>query len=272
MERGLANTINTAAITYDPEFDSPERIRGYGQNRGVQLNTRHRMLRARDGIDSLRKHFRLGVNFIESLVNRHRVEVYILDSQGKIASVFERIHWNEQQVVERAIEILLEQSENNSQARNKKNATASTLGTMASLGVAFFPKCPICWAAYLSVFGIAGLDRIPYAPWLQPVLALIMLINLASVWLRSRAKHRMLSFYFAAGGAGVILMSKLSHGWEKFAISGVLLTLAGSVLSALGTIGNGRLGKEPERASWFFDLFRRDGFTRTKDQTTKSAA
>ena len=69
------------------------------------------MLRARDGIDSVRKHFRLGVNFIESLVNRHRVEVYILDSQGKIASVFERIHWNEQQVVQRAIEILHEESE-----------------------------------------------------------------------------------------------------------------------------------------------------------------
>jgi len=272
LERGHADKINTAAITYDPEFDSSERIRGYGQNRGVQLNTRHRMLRARDGIDSVRKHFRLGVNFIESLVNRHRVEVYILDSQGKIASVFERIHWNEQQVVERAIELLLEKSENNSQARNKKNSTASTLGTMASLGVAFFPKCPICWAAYLSVFGIAGLDRIPYAPWLQPVLALIMLINLASVWLRSRATHRMLSFYFAAGGAAVILMSKLSHGWEKFAIWGVLLTLAGSVLSALGTRNKRQLGKETEGDSWFFDLFRRDGFTRTKDQTTKSAA
>jgi len=272
LERGLADKINTAAITYDPEFDSSERIRGYGQNRGVQLNTRHRMLRACDGIDSVRKHFRLGVNFIESLVNRHRVEVYILDSRGKIASVFERIHWNEQEVVERAIELLLEKSEHNSQARNKKNATASTLGTMASLGVAFFPKCPICWAAYLSVFGIAGFDRIPYAPWLLPVLALAMLINLASVWLRSRATHRMLSFYFAAGGAAVILMSKLSHGWEKFAIWGVLLTLAGSVLSAFGTRKKRQLGKETEGDSWFFDLLRRDGFTRTKDQTTKSAA
>jgi protein SCO1/2 len=272
VERGLADKINTAAITYDPEFDLPERIRGYGQNRGVQLNARHRMLRARDDVDSLRKHFRLGVNFIESLVNRHRVEVYILDRQGKIASVFERIHWNEEQVVQRAIEILHEESENKSQTRSKRNATASTLGTMASLGVAFFPKCPICWAAYLSVFGIAGLDRIPYAPWLQPVLALIMLINLATVWLRSRATHRMLSFYFAVCGAAVILVSKLNHGWEKFAISGVLLTLAGSLLSALGTTRYRRLGKEPERASWFFDMLRRDGFARTKDQTTKSAA
>jgi len=271
LEHGLADKINTAAITYDPEFDLPERIRGYGQNRGLQLNTGHRMLRTRDGIDSIRKHFRLGVNFIESLVNRHRVEVYILDSNGKIASVFERIHWNEQQVVERAIEILHEESGNNSQASNKRNAAASTMGTLASLAIAFFPKCPICWAAYLSVFGIAGLDRIPYAPWLQPVLALIMLINLGSVWLRSRATHRMLSFYFAVGGVAVILISKLSHGWEKFAICGVLLTLAGSVLSALGTSKKRQPGQET-RTSLFFDLLRRDGFTRTNDRTTKTAA
>jgi protein SCO1/2 len=185
--------------------------------------------------------------------------------------VFERIHWNEQQVVERAIEILHEESGNNSQASNKRNAAASTMGTLASLAIAFFPKCPICWAAYLSVFGIAGLDRIPYAPWLQPVLALIMLTNLGSVWLRSRATHRMLSFYFAVGGVAVILISKLSHGWEKFAICGVLLTLAGSVLSALGTSKKRQPGQET-RTSLFFDLLRRDGFTRTNDRTTKTAA
>ena len=30
-ERGLAEQIHTAAITYDPAFDLPERLRGYGQ-------------------------------------------------------------------------------------------------------------------------------------------------------------------------------------------------------------------------------------------------
>ena len=73
--QGLADQIHTAAITYDPAFDLPERIRGYGQHRGVRMDARHRMLRATDGIDTLRRHFKLGVNFIESLVNRHRIEV-----------------------------------------------------------------------------------------------------------------------------------------------------------------------------------------------------
>ena len=66
------------------------------------------MLRATDGIDGLCKHFGLGVNFIESLVNRHRIEAYILDAEGRIAVSFERIHWDEQQVVTRTIEVLKE--------------------------------------------------------------------------------------------------------------------------------------------------------------------
>jgi protein SCO1 len=106
--RGLAAQINTAAITCDPAFDLPDRLRGYGQNRGVCLDVRHRMLRTIDSLDRLRGHFNLGVNFIESLVNRHRIEAYVLDADGRIAACFERIHWDEQQVVDCAIEMLNE--------------------------------------------------------------------------------------------------------------------------------------------------------------------
>jgi protein SCO1/2 len=109
VAQGVADRIHTAAITYDPAFDLPERLRVYGQDRGVRLDTRHRMLRSIDHNDALREHFELGVNFVESLVNRHRIEVYILDAKGRIAISFERIHWDEQQVVTRAIELLNEE-------------------------------------------------------------------------------------------------------------------------------------------------------------------
>ena len=66
------------------------------------------MLRAVEDNDALREHFELGVNFIESLVNRHRIELYILDAQGRIAVSFERIHWDEEDVVARAAEVLEE--------------------------------------------------------------------------------------------------------------------------------------------------------------------
>ncbi|HKI00765.1 MAG TPA: SCO family protein [Thermoanaerobaculia bacterium] len=230
--RGLDEQIHTAAITYDPAFDLPERLRRYGQNRGVLLNARNRMLRAIEGLDAIRSHFKLGVNFIESLVNRHRIEVYVLDAQGRIAASFERIHWDEQQVVDRAVEVLEAKSEEAAPAVRGK-AASSAAGTLASLAVAFFPKCPVCWAAYLSFFGVAGLERIPYSPWLQPVLAAVMLINLASLWLRGRSTGRMSGFYLAGTGALAIIVSKTGPGWENAALWGGALTLAGSLLGAL---------------------------------------
>ena len=241
-ERGLAEQIHTAAITYDPSFDLPERLRGYGQNRGVRLDPHHRMLRAVDGLEALRRHFKLGVNFIESLVNRHRIEAYVLDAEGRVAASFERLHWDVQQVVERAVEVLQEKSgatssgvspQQPAEHPTRRKTTSTAFGTLASLGVAFFPKCPICWASYLSVFGIAGLEEIPYAPWLQPVLYAVMLINLASVWLRGRSTGRMSGFYLVSAGALSIILSKSGLGWENLAVWGVALTLAGSMLSAL---------------------------------------
>jgi protein SCO1/2 len=112
--QGLVDQIHTAAITYDPAFDLPERLRVYGQDRGVRMNVHHRLLRAPDQMDALCAYFKLGVNFIESLVNRHRIEVYILDAAGRIAVSFERIHWDEQQVVTRVVEVLTEKERHGS--------------------------------------------------------------------------------------------------------------------------------------------------------------
>ena len=106
--QGLARRIRTAAITYDPEFDRADRLRVYGKDRAVRMDENHRMLRAIEGNDALREYFELGVNFIESLVNRHRIELYILDAAARIAVSFERLHWDEEQVATRAVETLKE--------------------------------------------------------------------------------------------------------------------------------------------------------------------
>lgn len=257
---GLVDQIHTAAISYDPAYDLSDRIRRYGENRGVRIDAGHRLLRSPDGINTLRTHFKLGVNFIESLVNRHRVEAYVLDAEGRIAASFERLHWDEQEVVNKAVEVLRERKEpakENFQTdesevnevsvsssvegpppNNRKKITRNTApvwATLASLGVAFFPKCPICWAAYLSVFGIAGLNQIPYSPWLQPILFIVMLINLVSVWLRGWATGRLIGPCLVTAGALVIVLSRMNLGLDKIALWGVVLTLAGSMLSALGS-------------------------------------
>ncbi len=228
---GLADQINTAGITYDPGFDLPERLLNYGQHRGIRLAPQHRLLRSQDGLNALRKHFQLGVNFIESLVNRHRIELYILDAKGQTAGYFGRIQWKERDVVDRAIEVLKENDSNNSSAPSRLRAASPVFSTAVALGLALFPKCPFCWAAYLSLFGIAGLESIPYSPWLQPVLAILLLSNLTSVWFRARTTGRMLPFYLVTAGALTIILSKAFAGPVTASFVGVLLTLVGSVWS-----------------------------------------
>jgi protein SCO1 len=236
-EEGLGDQINTAGITYDPGFDLAERIRKYGEHRGVEFSDRHRMLRTRAGIEPLWRHLRLGVNFIESLVNRHRLEVYVLDAEARVAAHFERVQWNEKEVVARARDLLSENCDAGNAAvpgHRGRYIASPVFGSVISLGLALFPKCPLCWAAYLSVFGIAGLESIPYSPWLQPVLALLMLFNLTSIWLRARSTGRVMPFYLVSAGAAAILASRVFASLEGAAILGIAFTLVGSVWSAIG--------------------------------------
>src|SRR5215510_12017359 len=137
-ERGLAGQVRTAAITYDPGFDLPDRLRSYGQSRGVRLDAGNRMLRTTGGLTALSRHFKLGVNFVESLVNRHRVEAYVLDAEGRIASCFERIHWDEQRVVDRVVEVMNEKDDKppslpSASSPPRRTAAPQVFGLLASI-------------------------------------------------------------------------------------------------------------------------------------------
>ncbi|HTJ55297.1 MAG TPA: SCO family protein [Nitrosospira sp.] len=267
-ERPLDGRICTAAITYDPEFDLAERLRGYGGSRGMRMDGDNRLLRAVEGIEPLRKYFRLGVNFIQSIVNRHRVELYVLDAAGRIAASFERIQWDENEVLERVATLLAKDSistaarsphsiENDNKEKTYTAKTSSFVAatrsvssahesggstlrglpalSILSVAIAFFPKCPVCWAAYLSVFGIAGLEQLPYSPWLLPLLASLMLINLGSLRLQQRSMQGPAGFYLAAMGAFLILVCGIGLELPYASAAGIILTVMGSAISVLGS-------------------------------------
>jgi cytochrome oxidase Cu insertion factor (SCO1/SenC/PrrC family) len=70
-ERGLAGALKVAAITYDPDFDLPNRLRLYGNDRGMRFGEDARFFRATSGFQEIRRRFDLGVNYGASTVNRH---------------------------------------------------------------------------------------------------------------------------------------------------------------------------------------------------------
>jgi len=245
-DKGLSEKIWTVAITYDPGFDLPNRLRSYGKARGLEIHQRSRLVRTIQGLPALRNHFKLGVNFIGSLVNRHRVEAYVLDEEGRAAFGFERIHWDESKIVDCAVEVWNEdQKKAHADAQpdeiqrdmtppvRSNSGSSSFWGALSSLGLALFPKCPACWASYLSVSGIAALQSIPYSPWLLLVFVALMLINLGTVWIRRHSIAGRIGVVLVAAGTLMTVVSRFMWTWDSGALLGFFLTFFGSVASAV---------------------------------------
>jgi mercuric ion transport protein len=57
-----------------------------------------------------------------------------------------------------------------------------------SILVAFFPKCPMCWAVYMSMLGSFGMTKLPYMRWLFPVFLLFIVFHLLMLWKRASQK------------------------------------------------------------------------------------
>lgn len=108
-------------------------------------------------------------------------------------------------------------------------APTALLGALASALVAFLPKSRMCWTAYLSAFGIAALERIPYTPWLLPIVIGLMLVNIASAWPGSRGN--VMAFALSIAGAQVFLVLGVGCEVPIAAPIGVALSIAGSCLA-----------------------------------------
>lgn len=101
---GLGDSIRTAAITYDPAYDVPPRLVQYARSWGARTSENHRLLRTVGDLAPLRTFFDLGVNYSGSgVVNRHRIEAFVLDRAGRIVHVVTRQRWEESELLEAAV-------------------------------------------------------------------------------------------------------------------------------------------------------------------------
>jgi len=107
-ERGLAGGVRVTAVTYDPEFDLPHRLKLYGEHRGMRFGETARFFRAVSGFDRLRRRFDLRANYGPSTVSRHQIEVHVLDEQARVRTSFTRLQWQVDDVV-RAVEELAQE-------------------------------------------------------------------------------------------------------------------------------------------------------------------
>ena len=120
----------------------------------------------------------------------------------------------------------------NSKAKETIQPVSSIL---LSVLIAIFPKCPLCWAAYMSMFGSFGLSNIPYMKWLLP--ALITLLGLNLFLLTKKIKEKGYSpFLLSLLGAIFIIYAKAFLPYNKPIIyTGMALILLGTLLNSFPT-------------------------------------
>ena len=126
---------------------------------------------------------------------------------------------------------------NSSSCPNKEQETVKALKKSAktipsivlSFLVAFFPKCPVCWAVYMSMLGSFGIAEIPYMKWLLPVFMVFLGFHLWMLLKKVPSKGYG-PFLVSLLGFGIIIPSKiLFNAPDWLSIIGMSFIVIGSL-------------------------------------------
>jgi protein SCO1/2 len=99
-QAGLADRVRLLAITYEPQFDTPERIHRFATDRGFLLGPnalalqldRRRNQRVVDEIEA-------PANYNAGWINTHGIELSLLDAHGRVVRKYQTLLWDNDQVV-----------------------------------------------------------------------------------------------------------------------------------------------------------------------------
>ena len=97
---GLPNTFNIIAMSYDPAWDNPKRLKTYGDDRGFAFGQNNYLIRSLEKWDDIIEGFDLSVGYGPATVNRHQIDLFILDEQGKAIRRWPQRKWTAQEVYE----------------------------------------------------------------------------------------------------------------------------------------------------------------------------
>ena len=112
---------------------------------------------------------------------------------------------------------------------SRKWAFQSVRSFLLAMLIAFFPKCPFCWAAYMSFFGWLGLGRIPYQPWLLPVMMVLLAINIFFLLKNASQRRGYGPFFLNIAGIATLAVFKFGPEREWGLYVGIAMIFAGSV-------------------------------------------
>ena len=99
-DRGLDSKVRLLAITYEPQFDTSERIHRFGTDRGLEFGPDAKAIRIEgDGLTRLVDSLEAPVNYNAGWVNTHGVELTLFDARGRLVRKYHTIGWTNAAVV-----------------------------------------------------------------------------------------------------------------------------------------------------------------------------
>lgn len=99
VRAGIQDKVRLLAITYEPQFDTPEKLSRFASERGLKLGE-HALAIQLDSIGQQRLLDNLAtpVNFNAGWVNTHGVEANLLDAKGRLVRKYSTLLWKNDQV------------------------------------------------------------------------------------------------------------------------------------------------------------------------------
>jgi hypothetical protein len=110
----------------------------------------------------------------------------------------------------------------------KKKSFRTVPSILWHILAAFFPKCPMCWAVYMSMLGSFGLAKAPYMGWLLPIFLAFMGVHLCML-LRRVPEKGYGPFLSSLIGFSILLLGKITlHDLEWIVMTGMTFIVIGS--------------------------------------------
>lgn len=239
LQRKLATTswgnkVNLLAISYDSFYDLPYRMKKYGEARGMMLNEQARMCRVLPDISSLSNYLDLGVNYTGEVVNRHTIELYLLDDKAQIVKRFSRRQIDNSRIMADLEDIIVKQQPKVAQwFSNLKYMANSAASVVWPVMVLLLPKCPFCFAAYFSVLGIASMQVMPYFKYIFPILLCAMAINIYALYKMSLRRNSFLPLYLCVLGSVLVMAFGYFNVVKLGLVAGLVLLFMSATLNSL---------------------------------------
>jgi protein SCO1 len=108
-QAGIEGQVRLLAISYEPQFDTPERINRYATDRGLRLGENALAIQLdSDRHQRLVDELQAPANYNAGWVNTHGVELSLLDARGRLVRKYHTLLWDNDQVVKDLRKVITE--------------------------------------------------------------------------------------------------------------------------------------------------------------------